>query len=55
MSHQDSLAEDCCLTPQKQIQVGDIRRKQVTYSNCSVDDNVKMELKYIVILYNKYL
>ena len=55
LTPQDSLAKDHCITPEKQIQVEDIRCKQVTYSKCSVDDTVKMELKYIVILHNKYL
>ena len=40
LTPQDSLAKNCCITPEKQIQMEDIRHKQVTYSNCSVDDTV---------------
>ena len=40
LTSQDLLAKDCCVTPEKQIQVEDIRRKQATYSKCSVDDTV---------------
>ena len=40
LTPQDSLAKDCCITQEKQIQVEDIRHKQVTYSKCSVDDTV---------------